>query len=279
MIEVQDKRQCGWLWLDNEILDIYAPKIGVYGLAVYVGLARHANGSRACWPSYETLATELGMSRRKVIDVVKELIAVGLIEVTARNYKTDDGATVQQSNVFTLLDVHAMHSGSEQHAPPLVNTVHQGSEQHAPKQDSMNKTQLNDRAQSAEPATETAKADAVDEKPKRRRKNPRTSIPADFTVTDPMRGWAHDQGHGDNLIDKETTKFIKSAYANGRIYADWGAAWENWLLNVDTFSAEGSRAVPPQRPPVVVDIAARQQRAERQNMPRMKPRQDAIPTG
>ncbi|QGG48958.1 helix-turn-helix domain-containing protein [Heliorestis convoluta] len=86
-------------------------------IAVYCALESRARGGE-CFPSYETIANDAGLSRRKAILVVKKLVEKNVIKIDKR-YNGDG----QTSNLYTLID-SSLWGGSAQHAPP--------SEQHAP---------------------------------------------------------------------------------------------------------------------------------------------------
>lgn len=111
-IIVRDNRGPNYLKIYNDFYDKYGAKLGPYGLAVYVALCRYINvDSSECRPSYDTIARGTGMSRRKVIDVVKEMEALGVIAVERTPYKP---------NIFILLDTSAPRAPltSARHAPP-----------------------------------------------------------------------------------------------------------------------------------------------------------------
>jgi hypothetical protein len=217
MIEVQDNRARGWCWIDHAVIDNYGARIGPYGLALYMALARHANSDRTCWPSYETLAGELGMSRRKVIEVAKDLKEMGLIEVSGRKTIAEDGSITYRSNVFILCRVQDAHLPSEhgalggaQHSPPLVHSMHQ-------KYIQENKKQEEGEIAPAPPADRSISP--VPKEKQARRAAEATTLPADFAVTDSMLGWARGQGFPDMTIARETSKFRASASAHGRKYS------------------------------------------------------------
>jgi DNA-binding MarR family transcriptional regulator len=97
-IRTMDK--LGWCWLNNALLDTYDPIIGAHGIAVYTVLARFANQtSQSCHPSFQTIAKRLRLSRRKVIAIVDQLEAYGLV----RREPPMDEAGDAQSNRYTLL--------------------------------------------------------------------------------------------------------------------------------------------------------------------------------
>jgi len=68
-----------------------------YPKIVLANLAQRANEANACWPSYELIAKDTGMSRRHVIRSVKKLLELGLIERKHR-FKSHEN----QSNVYVL---------------------------------------------------------------------------------------------------------------------------------------------------------------------------------
>lgn len=120
---VRDRRP-GFLRVYNDLYDKFGSTLGPYGLAVYVALCRYADEESECFPSYGTIASGTGMSRRKVIYEIKRMELLGLIDVQ-RNQHT--------SNVFVLLDTSALHAPlpGAPHAPPSAH--------HAPKQDPIKK--------------------------------------------------------------------------------------------------------------------------------------------
>jgi DNA-binding MarR family transcriptional regulator len=141
---VRTKGTSEWFWVNNVLVDDYGPIIGAYGIAVYTVLARFASHSdQSCYPSYQTIAKRLRLSRRKVVQGVCQLEACGLIR---REPRMDDAGDAQ-SNRYTLLSVepstrdevghaehqvvhtlhhpvHAVHQDSASGAPGVVHMVH-----------------------------------------------------------------------------------------------------------------------------------------------------------
>lgn len=113
--QLLDARRPGFFIVDNELIDNFGPKIGVYGVAVYSLLARFAGSGDASFPSYQTIASKLGMSRFQAIKTVKTLIETSLITCSPRTNQTGDAT----SNVYTLVDLKGSQSGR----PPVVNQV------------------------------------------------------------------------------------------------------------------------------------------------------------
>jgi hypothetical protein len=116
----RDARRTYTFTMDDAVLDVFGPRIGAYGVAVYALLARHAKHQEA-FPSYATLTKKLGMSRRGVINAIRTLVEVGLVQKATRTSAYGDPS----SNLYTLVDLSTYHDhptqdsgGSAQDAPP-----------------------------------------------------------------------------------------------------------------------------------------------------------------
>jgi DNA-binding transcriptional MerR regulator len=172
---VEDARHTNWFWMDNAVIMSYAASIGPTGLAVYAHLAMNAsNGSRHCYPSYETMARNLGMSRRSVITAVQKLENVGLISIHRRQAANDSNL----SNSYTLLPLASVPPGANfappgEEATPLVQSDHYPGAKFAPELDSWNKTHESPLrggpagadARSASPASEQTQPDPLEPQP------------------------------------------------------------------------------------------------------------------
>ena len=132
--QLLDGRRPGFYIIDNELIDTYGAKIGAYGVAVYNLLARMTGSGDAAFPSYQTIADKLKISRRQAVNVIEMLIVEGLIARTERRKPNGD----LTSNLYTLIDlkgsaphalVHDMHYPSAPHAlpsaPHALGVVHQ----------------------------------------------------------------------------------------------------------------------------------------------------------
>ena len=98
---IRDRRTEKQFFVDNTIVLDYGRIIGVYGIAVYAALCARANSFKMnCWPSLETIALDIGCSRRKVVDVISTLERVGLIGREKRRDPNGD----QDTNMYYLLD-------------------------------------------------------------------------------------------------------------------------------------------------------------------------------
>ena len=97
----------------NKIFEV--EDISIYAKMTYMYLARCGNQGKQAFPSYKTIADKCGMSRRKAIDSVKELIENKLLRKTERKIKPD----MNKTNLYEVLNPSAHHSlGSAQHSPP-----------------------------------------------------------------------------------------------------------------------------------------------------------------
>lgn len=121
-----DHREPGFYVIDNEIIDVFGTKLGVYGISVYNVLVRFANaGGENAFPSYQTIADLLGISRPKVIDQVKLLLEYGLVKKTARKSASGDPTT----NVYTLLNAKKVAGGGKQDLLPSKQDLLGGGKQ------------------------------------------------------------------------------------------------------------------------------------------------------
>ncbi len=100
-MEITSRRRWPFYIVDNAILDIYGPKIGPYGIAVYSALARYADREGTCYPSMGSIAKKTGISRRTVISTLQKLVEFKLIEVERRHSARGD----RDSNLYVLLNV------------------------------------------------------------------------------------------------------------------------------------------------------------------------------
>lgn len=63
-----------------------------------------------------------------------------------------------------------------------------------------------------------------------------THAPDHMIITDTMRQWAATASIRADL-DRETTRFLDHARANGKTFKDWTAAWRTWMGRADDFAA------------------------------------------
>ena len=102
-IVLRDNRSPGWFWAQNELIDEYGPIIGVYGIAVYMVLARYANNkSQQTRPGLRKIAAQLKTGRKQVTEAVNALEAAGIITVQRRPRET---------HIYTLVNLRPAPPG------------------------------------------------------------------------------------------------------------------------------------------------------------------------
>jgi hypothetical protein len=98
----RDNRQPRHFWADNEVFDVFGPKLGAYGIAVYMALARSAmNNSGECRTSMRKIANQIGTSPASVFNALSVILQLGLAR------KTDDGDN-RRCATYVLADVKAL---------------------------------------------------------------------------------------------------------------------------------------------------------------------------
>ena len=88
---------------------------------VLLALADHANDDGECYPSLRKIEAKTGLSKQGLINAIKRLMDLGLIQKEHRN-RNDGGQT---SNLYTLtLDgaVNTINSPCQHSVPPLSTT-------------------------------------------------------------------------------------------------------------------------------------------------------------
>ena len=118
-MRVIDHRGGGWWRASNSLIDIYGPKIGAIGVAVYCVLARYSeNGTQPCKPSIHKIAKQLDISDNTVkakLDILGQgrpaapgrptVKGLRLIHVKRGRREIINGKVRNQPNVYTLLPI------------------------------------------------------------------------------------------------------------------------------------------------------------------------------
>jgi hypothetical protein len=114
-IRVISRRRPPWAWFDKRIITRYGRQLGPHGIAVYMALTVHADGElQTCFPSYQTIAKQIGVSKPTVLKAIKLLLTLHLISKQAMQSPEGDPGP----NLYTLLDIPE--------APPELSTDHRG---------------------------------------------------------------------------------------------------------------------------------------------------------
>lgn len=106
--ELLDKRRTYNFYVDDALIDHFAPKIGVYGIAVYVLLVRHAKNHKA-FPSWSRMVERLGISRKTVQRTLTDLENTGLIKIKKRRSAHGDSDT----SLYTIQDLSHLRTPSD----------------------------------------------------------------------------------------------------------------------------------------------------------------------
>ena len=98
----------GWYATYNDFGATWGKAIGAVGIAIYQSLASRAWDGQ-CFPSYQTIADDTGVSRPTAIKYIKKLQQVGLIEVQPRYNRRGDPS----SNLYTLSNLPRLKKPAE----------------------------------------------------------------------------------------------------------------------------------------------------------------------
>jgi hypothetical protein len=101
----------GWYATYNDFGATWGKKIGAVGIAIYQSLASRAWDGQ-CFPSYQTIAEDTGVSRPTAIKYIKKLQETGLIEVQPRHNRRGDPT----SNLYTLANLPLLKKKTEEQA-------------------------------------------------------------------------------------------------------------------------------------------------------------------
>ena len=107
MTKLRDMRE-KFFCVNNEYLNGYAAKCGIYATGIYTELCRHASKEQTSFPSISHIAGKLGISRPSVIEGIRQLENFKIIiaerkEGKVTEYKLTDKSvwSLDQSTTFT----------------------------------------------------------------------------------------------------------------------------------------------------------------------------------
>jgi hypothetical protein len=97
-IQLQDGRKVPFFWIANAVVEKYLWDIGPDAFTVYAVLCKHANNTtQMAWPSQQTIADLIMVSRNTVKKAIRTLKKAKLISVKK------EGRVGREHNVYTLL--------------------------------------------------------------------------------------------------------------------------------------------------------------------------------
>src|SRR5262245_34816793 len=97
-LQVKDARS-PFAMIEYKIMTVYGKRLGAYGIAVYNMLVMFSGSKSEAWPSIDSLAEMIGVSRPTIIKAIDKLVELGII--TKENRFDDKGQT---TNLYTLID-------------------------------------------------------------------------------------------------------------------------------------------------------------------------------
>ena len=112
---------------------------------ILIKLADQANDEGVCWPSYETIAHHCEITRRSVINHIKQLEKDGFLRIE-RVYDENRGQNKSNRYHLTIEQGDIKKEGSENGSPGVVNDLHQGGENGSPEpiKEPINKEPINE---------------------------------------------------------------------------------------------------------------------------------------
>lgn len=191
--KIRDRRKPGWFRMDDEIIEVYGPEIGVHGIAVYSALCKYANKEESSHPGLRLLCEKLKIGRKKLLDTLAKLESVGLIEV-----EPGDRVSV---NVYTLLDVPKGGSGqnqggSNENQGVVLDRTGGGSEQHQGGGSGQNRNQISTEPEKREPEGGKGSVVAIDSVTRR-------CAP----LLKRAKGWPYDEARTVSIVEELRTKY------------------------------------------------------------------------
>lgn len=224
------------------------PPCGGGDLLCLLAIADNANDAGYAWPALATIARKAVMSERGVQKCIRKLEKSGLIRVdygggrhNSNRYMITtngigDDANHKKGEQDTTNYVHPSEGENPEQSGvnPEQNTANDGCEgDENPEQRGRNPEQRGTKPRTPvhpnrkEPSLEPLEPPIDPPKPKRRRQA--DPISEDAVISDQMLAEARKAGIGDEEAQAQFDRFKNRALAQGAVYADWNAAWRNWL--------------------------------------------------
>ncbi|WP_353573279.1 helix-turn-helix domain-containing protein [Candidatus Albibeggiatoa sp. nov. BB20] len=109
-MQIKDSRKFHFFWAHNIVFDEWGSVLKPNGIAVYLCLVRHANRDGTCYPSFSTIAKKCGICRRTAINVVNQLVDLGLVK---RERCNKQGSQEKIPNLYTIVDLSLVSSAGD----------------------------------------------------------------------------------------------------------------------------------------------------------------------
>jgi hypothetical protein len=216
------------LWIERVAADARARGLPT-SVAIFLAIRYLNSKSLVAWPSIERLAGDVGADRRNVQRAIQRLVEAGHLLRTV-------GGGKGKPNTYRLANSGAGDAVSPAQTAALVtpNSGASAAQTAAPAPpDSWKEPWKN-------PGGTTPRV-----KPRSStRAKRRTAIPAGFNLTPEMLAYAESKGWGGNRARDEFERFADHHRQKGNAFADWQAAWRNWVRRGAEFDRQretGSR--------------------------------------
>jgi hypothetical protein len=191
--------------------------------AMYFLLETYADANGECWPSYDTLAEGLGITRRQAIRLVAKLEAAGYVFISERRTARKHN----QTNLYTLpYHRKARNGGGDITSDTSGDTTSDTTSDTSGAPESP-KVVVSSREVFRSSKGVTPPTPSPEKKPPRAK--PKTSWPDDLTLTDELRRIAIDAQISPDRVDAVFEGWRDAAGAKGYRYVDWTLAWRNWV--------------------------------------------------
>ncbi len=96
------KKRTNYFILEN---DIFSLRLDPYEFLIYAYLVSRAGGKGYCWPSYKTIAADLGITENTIIGKVKRLEQRGLIDIEHTTDHNCNGQPRRSNNRYHIRDI------------------------------------------------------------------------------------------------------------------------------------------------------------------------------
>lgn len=227
---------------------VYDSRLSPHALKVLCALGVHSDKSGWCYPSLKKIGALIGCSRQTVSGHISILVRLGYIE--SRIQKRDDGG--QSSNLYRILmDVGDPETASDltggdgleptggagpeptggdgqlfdtitSHTNDPINDPYRNIPLSGANLEKVNSLQKKDCAKNAHAAKR------------------KTRIPDDWEIErdDANYRYAIENGMTEDDLEREADKFFAHHKGKGTLMVDWGAAWQYWTRNWQSFSQQ-----------------------------------------
>jgi len=187
-------------------------------LLLLLAVADFADKDGKAYPSIRTLANRIRMSPRNTQRAVIALVAS--TELAVRSEDGPHGTNIYQVIINETLPLFGVEGGGDNLSHANLSGDKKQGRGVTPR------VLGGDTAMSPEPSLTVSREPSTPGATRLRKG--KTTIPADFTVSDAVRTWATEHGY-EPYIEHHLAHFTDYAKSNGKLYADWDGAFRNCI--------------------------------------------------